>query len=295
MQGITFKECGRRYIKSHRAAWTNPKHATQWEATVEQYAYPVIGGLPVDKITTGLVLRCIEPNWATKNETMSRVRQRIESILAWATARGYRPAGENPARWKGHLDHLLPPKSVQKRGHFTAMPYKGVPAFMERLRDQPSIPARSLEFAILTAARSGEAVGATWGEIAGDTWTIPGERMKARRDHIVPLASRTLEIVESLQGFDETRVFPDINGDSIRYVLQKLHPGVTIHGFRSTFRDWAGDCTAFDRETIEFALAHGITDATEAAYRRSTAIEKRRELMAAWEAFCEGATKLASC
>jgi integrase len=283
-KGTTFKACALAYIKSHRAAWTNPRHVAQWETSLEFYVYPVIGALPVAAIDTGLVLQVLEPSWTAKYETMSRVRGRIESILAWAKTRGYRD-GENPARWKDHLDHSLP--AIQKRGHHKAMPYNELPAFMVKLRAQNSVVARCLEFTILTAARRGEAVGAQWSEIEGSMWTIPAERMKGRRRHIVPLSTRTLNILKSLQGFDATHVFPDTNGDDIHYAMVKLQAGVTIHGFRSSFRDWAGDKTPFDRETIEFALAHGITDSTEAAYRRSTAIEKRRELMAAWAAFCE--------
>jgi integrase len=296
-KGITFRQCAEAYTKAHRAGWRHPKHVEQWEASLENYAHPVIGDLPVGAIDTALMMKVLEPHWAEKTETMSRVRQRIESILAWATVRGYR-AGQNPAQWRHHLDKLLPAKSKMKqRLHFTALAYADMPEFMGRLRAKSEVAARALEFLILTAVRLSDLVGSVredrtpmlWEHVAGNTWIIPAT--KNDREHRVPLSDRALEILAQIGGRGTGAVFPGVNQYNLRYMLnRRMSTAATMHGFRSSFRDWAGDCTAFDRETIEFALAHGITDATEAAYRRGTAIEKRRKLMQAWADYCDSRT-----
>ena len=293
-KSITFRECAEAYIKAHKASWRHPKHVEQWEASLANYAHPVIGDLPVGAIDTAMMMRVLEPHWATKTETMSRVRQRVESVLAWATVRGYR-AGQNPAQWRHHLDKLLPAKSKMKqRGHFEALAYRDIPEFMGRLRDRPEIAARALEFLVLTTVRLSDLVGSVredrtamlWSHVSDDLWVIPAG--KNNREHRVPLSGRALEILAKMRGADSTAVFPGIDQYNLRYMLnRRLNTAATLHGFRSSFRDWAGDCTSFDRETIEFALAHGITDATEAAYRRGTAVEKRRKLMSAWADYCD--------
>jgi integrase len=291
-KAMDFQACAEAYIAPHQAVWKHVSHLKQWKQSLADYVYPVVGKLPVAAIDTGLVMRCIEPLWATKTETMSRTRGRIESVLDWAKVRGYR-TGENPARWRGHLDKLLPKKSkVAKAGHYTALPYADLPAFMGDLRGRAGTAARALEFLILTVGRTDEVRLARPGEfdLAGKLWAVPAGRMKGGREHRIPLSPRALDIVRETVEAGQPFVFARANG-------QALHKGAmddevkalakaTVHGMRSSFRDWAGDCTPFDRETIEFALAHGITDATEAAYGRSTAMEKRRQLMEAWANYC---------
>jgi|SoiMethySBSTD1v2_1073268.scaffolds.fasta_scaffold06264_5 integrase len=294
-RGKTFRACAEAYIKAHAPSWTNPRHAKQWPATLAAYVYPTIGALPVAAIDTALVVKCLEPIWTEKPETAGRVRGRIESVLDWAKAHGYR-GGENPARWRGHLENLLPDRT--KRGginHHAALPFADLPAFMAELRGHDDIGARALEFTILTAARTGEAVGAKWSEFDFEAklWTVPGERTKSGRAHIVPLSDRAVEIARGLPAIVGTDfLFPGTRDDKPMHnkaMLQKLgtiRPGVTVHGFRSTFRDWAGDRTNYARDIIEAALAHAIEDETEAAYRRSTAVDKRRRLMGEWARFC---------
>jgi len=295
-RATTFEDCAKAFIKSHEAGWRNDKHKDQWRATLATYCYPLIGALPVDAIDTGLVLKVLEPIWASKPETASRVRQRVERVLSWAKVRGYRD-GENPAQWRGHLDHLLPAKSkVRRVRHHAALPYGEVGAFMARLREQSSVTARALEFLILTATRTGETRGARWDEIdfGERRWTIPAGRMKAGREHRVPLSARAIVI---LKGMAETRqnelVFPGakpgrpLSQMSLTMVLRRMSYGhVTVHGFRSSFRDWAAECTSFPREVAEMALAHAVSDVVEAAYRRGDLLVKRRKLMDAWAAFC---------
>jgi integrase len=294
-QSITFKECAERYIESHKAGWRNPKHAAQWTATLASYAHPAFGGLPVQSIDTGLVLKALEPIWSTKTETATRVRGRIESVLDWATARGYR-RGENPARWRGHLDNLLPKRSkVAAVEHHAALRYAEVGAFMSALRDQPGVGAKALELVILTAARTGEAIGAQWSEIDLDAavWTVPGERMKAGREHRVPLSKPAVAILRKMQGASKEFVFPGgkrgraLSNMALTAVLKRMgRDDLTVHGFRSSFRDWAAEQTNFPREIAEAALAHTLKDKVEAAYRRGDAIEKRKKLMTAWAEFC---------
>jgi integrase len=296
-RAITFKECAEQFIKAHAAGWKNPKHAAQWPATLSRYVYPIIGALPVAAIDTALVVKCVEPIWTEKPETASRVRGRIESVIDWAKARDLR-TGENPARWRGHLENLLPERSKAKRKvrHHPALLYAEISSFLAELRTHKDTSARALEFLILTASRTSEVIGVQWsGEIDLDEkiWTVPAERMKAGRAHVVPLNDRALEILEKQPRIDGTDyVFPGardglpLSNMAMLEKLRGLRPGLTVHGFRSTFRDWAGDCTNYAREVIEAALAHAIEDETEAAYRRSTAVQKRRRLMADWAKYC---------
>jgi integrase len=291
----TFESCAVAYVAAHEASWRCAKHRRQWLASLRDFAFPVFGALPVDQVDTALVMQALTPLWAGKIDTGTRVRSRIEGVLDWARVQGYRN-GENPARWRGHLDHLLAnPGKAKRVTHHAAMPYADLPSFLERLREQGTTATGALEFLILTAARTAEALGTRWAEVdtVAKVWTIPGDRMKAGKEHRVPLSWDALAIIESVRGLDPVLVFPGardgrpLNLSTFSRVLQMMGvEGLTTHGFRSTFRDWAGDRTAFDRETIEFALAHGITDATEAAYRRGTAMEKRRKLMEAWAKYC---------
>ncbi len=291
----TFHECALAYIEAHQAGWKNEKHRKQWVATLEKYTFPVIGNIPIADIETTSVLQALEPIWYDKAETASRLRGRIESILDWATVRGYR-SGENPARWKGHLNKLLPARSkVQKVQHHPALPYSEIGFFMAELRLRKGISARALEFAILTGARSGEVRGAQWEEIdlKMKIWTIPADRMKAGKEHRVPLADETIELLKNLPRItDNDFVFPSTKGGqlsdmSLTAILRRMNRGdYTQHGFRSTFRDWAGETTTYPREVIEHALAHQLKDKAEAAYQRGDLLEKRCHLMSDWARFC---------
>jgi len=297
-KAVTFKECAEAYIKAHRAGWRNSKHAAQWAATLATYAGPVIGALPVQAIDTALVMKVIEPLWTTKPETASRLRGRIEAVLDWAKVHGYR-AGENPARWRGHLDHLLPARSkVREVKHHAALPYADVPGFLIALREQEGIAARALEFAILTAARTGETIGAKWGEINSSdrVWVIPAARMKARKEHRVPLSERAFAILKGMQPHRHAAdglVFPggkpgqSLSNMAFLMLLRRMGRGnLTAHGFRSSFRDWAAERTNFPAEVAEIALAHTVSDKTVAAYNRSDLFDRRRRLMADWATFC---------
>ncbi len=295
-KGVTFKNASERYIAAHEAAWKNEKHVTQWRATLTTYAYPIMGDLSVAAIDTGLVTKVLEPIWTTKPETASRLRGRIEVILDWAKVRGYRH-GENPARWRGHLDKLLPAKGkVRKVTHHAALPIDNLASFMAALRKQPGVGARALEFAVLTAARTGEVIGARWSEIdlAAKMWTVPVDRMKAGREHRVPLSDCAVEILEALpRGQADDYVFPGakpgapLSNMSLLATLKRMGRGdLTTHGFRSTFRDWTAERTNYPREVAEMALAHKVADAVEAAYRRGDLFQKRQRLMQAWADAC---------
>jgi integrase len=295
-KAMTFQECAERYIASHEAGWRNSKHAAQWPSTLQAYAYPVFGSLPVQSIDVGLVMKALEPIWQVKPETASRVRGRIESVLDWATTRGYRQ-GENPARWRGHLENLLPKKSkVRPVKHHAALPYVDLADFMASLRQQEGAAARALEFTILTAARTGEVLGATWAEfdLANRLWTIPGERMKASKEHRVPLSDPALSILRGMQEMrTDDHVFPGarprrpLSDMAFLMLLRRMRRGdLTVHGFRSTFSDWCSECTNFPAEVREMALAHAVGDKVEAAYRRGDLFQKRRQLMDAWARFC---------
>ena len=296
-RSITFDDCRDKFIASHRAAWANDKHLKQWESTLKTYVTPVFGALPVQNVDVALVLKALEPIWTTKPETASRVRGRIERILDWAKARGFRQ-GENPARWRGHLDILLAPRAkVRRVRHHAALPYGELPGFLLKIRQRDAVAARALEFAILTAARTGEVLGARWDEIDLETkiWTIPASRMKAGREHRVPMSTAALAIVKRLKAIRQNDfVFPGerrnkpLSNMSMLMMLRRMgREDLTVHGFRSTFRDWAAEQTNFPREVAEAALAHVIADRTEAAYRRGDLFEKRRSLMAAWAAYCQ--------
>jgi integrase len=293
-EGATFGECADRVIEAMRPSWRNGKHAAQWEMTLREYAAP-LRSLPVDKITTDDVLSVLKPLWNKKPETASRLRGRVERVLDAAKARGLR-SGENPARWRGHLDQLLPKRQRLTRGHHAAMSYSDLPAFMSDLQARQATAALALQFVILTAARSGEVLGASWDEIDLDRaiWTVPAARMKAGREHRVPLSRRALVIVK---GMNESRsgdfVFSGqkpgnpLSVMALEMVLRRMKiENATVHGFRSAFRDWAAESTNFTNEVCEAALAHVIENKAEAAYRRGDLFDKRRKLMEAWAAFC---------
>jgi len=291
---LTFEECAKAFIKSKEPEWKNAKHCDQWRNTLEGYAYPIIGKVLVNDVAQPHVLRILEPLWTSKTETAKRLRGRIENVLDYASARGFR-TGDNPARWKGHLDKILAaPGKVAKVANHAALPYKEIGVFMADLRKQVSMGARALEFAILTAARSGEVRGATWSEFDLDeaTWTIPSERMKAGKEHRVPLSPAALDLLRALPRIDGCAVvFPNTKGAvlsdmTLTAVLRRMGVAVTAHGFRSTFRDWAGETTAYPREVIEHALAHQLKDKAEAAYARGTLFDKRSRLMDDWAKYC---------
>lgn len=300
-KAITFKECAASYIAAHKAGWHNPKHAAQWEATLKTYAEPVMGALPVQAIDTALVTKVLEPIWSTKPETATRVRGRIEAVLDWAKARGFR-VGENPARWRGHLDNLLPARrKVRRVEHHAALPYAEIGRFISALRQEEGTAARALEFAILGAARTGEVIGATWGEIdlTAKVWTIPADRMKAGREHRVPLSARAVEIVAVMKklagdGFSSeapifagTRRGKPLSNMAFLMLLRRMErDDLTVHGFRSSFRDWAAERTSYPGDVAEMALAHTVSNKVEAAYRRGDLFEKRRRLMDEWAKFC---------
>jgi integrase len=291
---MSFDQCAAAFIAAHRAEWRSNKHHNDWIFSLKTYASPVLGTLPVRAITTPLVMKVIEPLWVTKSETASRVRGRIEAILNWAKVRGYRD-GENPARLKGHLDHLLPDrKKVRKVEHYEALAYVEIGGFMSELRRQDSVAARALEFLILTAARSGELLKARWSEIDGSTWVIPATHTKLHKEHRVPLSQRAIEILASLPRLNDFifaghRIGQGLGGDAMIEVLRSidLNSGeVTVHGFRSTFRDWCAESTSFPNEVCEAALAHVVKNKSEAAYRRGDLFEKRVRLMQAWSDYC---------
>jgi integrase len=295
-KSMTFDDCVAGYIAAHESAWRSLKHGKGMRATLTAYAFPVFGRLPVSAIDTGLVMRVLEPIWAIKPTTASRLRGRIENVLDWAKVRGYRQ-GENPARWKGHLDHLLPSKSkVQAIEHHLALPYAEIGAFMAELRRRQNISARALEFLILTAGRRGEVIGARWSEIdlPGKVWTIPASRMKASREHRVPLTSAAVAVLKQMEAIRQSDfVFPGMGGGRIG--INAMHEllgamgwrdAAKAHGFRSTFRDWAAERTSFPRELAELSLAHSVGNEVEQAYRRTDMFEKRRKLMDAWAEFC---------
>jgi len=292
-RSMTFEACAEAYIIAHRASWEN-KHANDWARTLKAFVFPVFGALPVQAIDVALVMKAVEPIWGQKPETAARLRGRVESVLDWATARGYRQ-GENPARWKGHLENLLPKKTkVHRVEHHAALPFVEIGGFVAALRQQSGVAARALEFCILTAMRTSEVLGATWDEVnlAERHWTIPLGRMKGEREHRVPLSDRAIEILGEMRALHATLVFPGSRGRTLSHfamlrVLRAMgRDDLTAHGFRSSFRDWAAECTNFPREVCEQALAHTIENKVEAAYRRGDLLEKRRQLMRAWARYC---------
>jgi integrase len=288
-KSITFDECAKAYIKSNRADWKNEKHAEQWEATIKTYCSPVFGKLPVQDVDTALVMKALEPIWTEKPETASRLRGRIERVLAWATVSGYR-TGDNPARWTGHLKELLPALKKKARvKHHAALPYSQVGAFIQSLRTQEGVAAKCLEVTILTAARTGEVIGAKREEfdLEQGLWIIPKERMKAGVEHRVPLSPRVVEIVRDQDAKLGELVFPLSNMAMLKLLERMGRDDLTVHGFRSTFRDWTAEQTNYPREVCEMALAHTITNAAEAAYRRGDQLGKRARLMEEWARYCE--------
>jgi integrase len=299
VKAMSFRQCAEDYMAAHQHGWKNAKHAAQWATTLETYAYPVIGSLPVAAVEEAHVIKILQPIWSTKTETATRVRGRIEKVLDRAKALKLR-TGENPARWKGHLDHLLPkPAQVAPVEHHAALPYTDILALMAKLRQRDSISARALEWTILTAARTGDTLGARWAEIKDGHWIIPGQRMKGtkgngKRDHVVPLSDRALAILKELPSEGDF-VFAGARGGGLWGMamaeeLKDLVPPTvaTIHGFRSTFKDWAAEQTAYPNELSEMALAHTVADKVEAAYRRGDMREKRRRLMQDWSDYCAG-------
>lgn len=304
-KALLFKDAASRYIAAHEAGWRNAKHGYQWTQTIESFANPHIGDMNVAAIETADVMRVLSPIWATKNETASRLRGRIENILDWCRVQGFR-AGDNPARWRGHLDKLLPkPSKIAKVENHPALPWQRMPAFMQALRERPGAAARALEFAILTAARSGEVRGAMWHEIdlEARVWRVPGQRMKAGKPHDVPLSDAAISVLEAMQAEGmEGLIFRGrkdaaLSDMSLLAVIRRMNAPtpvwvdkdgkpVLVHGMRASFRMWAAEASTHPRELAEFALAHQLPDRVEASYQRSTLFERRRLLMADWAAHC---------
>jgi integrase len=289
---MTFGEAADALIESMASSWRNEKHRRQWKMTLTVYCEP-LRSKSVAEVGTEDVLKVLQPLWKTKPETASRLRGRIERVFDFARARGQR-TGENPARWRGHLDAILPRRAKLTRGHHKAMPFDEVPAFMAALREREGVAPRALEFTILTAARSGEVLGARWDEVNLEAcvWTVPAARMKAGREHRVPLSAPAVEILRQMEHkrlgeyvFPGMRSGRPLSVMALEMVLRRMKVDVTVHGFRSAFRDWAGERTHFPREVAEAALAHLVGDAVERAYRRGDALEKRRKLMDAWSNF----------
>ncbi|WP_084592457.1 tyrosine-type recombinase/integrase [Pseudohaliea rubra] len=304
-RSITFEEAARRFLAAKQGEWRNAKHAAQWGSTLKTYAHPILGKKHVSTIELTDVLQVLEPIWQEKNETASRLRGRIESVLDWAKVHGY-AEGENAARWKGNLDKVLPrPSKVKRVKHHEALPYAQIGDFLSKLAKRSGSAAAALEFLILTAARSGEVRRMTWGELASDDnlWIVPSERMKAGKEHRVPLSEGVLAVLERQRKLTDSDdpaalVFPSPNAKkhlsdvAFKQLLKRLGYGhVTAHGFRSTFRDWAGEQTQHPREVMEHALAHQLKDKAEAAYARGTLLQKRRKLMNDWAAYCSGTTE----
>ena len=295
-KAVSFSKVAEQYIAQHEAGWKNPKHAAQWVTTLSTYAFPVIGSVTVASVDTPLVLKVLEPIWTEKTETASRLRGRIEVILDYATAKGLRD-GPNPARWKGHLALTLPARrKVAPVQHHAAIPVLEMPAFMKQLRGMDGVSARALEFLTLTAARSGEVRGMTWGEVdlKNKLWTVPASRMKAKREHRVPLSDAAWLILESIKRVNGVNlVFPGTRGGalsdmSLTAVMRRMGVEAVPHGLRSSFRNWTAEMTSYPNEVAEMALAHTVSSATEAAYRRGDLLEKRRTMMTDWAEFLKG-------
>lgn len=296
-KAMTFEHCGQAYIKAHSPSWRNDKHRDQWAATLKSFAYPIFGKLPVEMVDTTLVLKAIEPIWVEKTDTANRTRGRIETVLDWARARGYR-AGDNPARWRGHLDQLLPRKSrLAPTKHRPAMPFKEIPSFMVELCKQDKASARALELLILTAARTNEILGAQRREfdIEECLWTVPRSRTKSGREHRVPLSQRAVGILKVLPLPDDPNAYvflgrgvgrPLSNVVMLKLLREMGHKDIVVHGFRSSFRDWIAETTSHENIVAEMALAHVVGDGVEASYRRGDLMQKRRALMDDWAGYC---------
>ena len=301
-KSVTFRHCAKSYVEAHSPSWRNKKHTAQWSSTLETYAYPVIGDRPVSQVTTDDVLTILSPLWVEKNETAKRLQQRIASVLDWARVRNYR-TGHNPAQWRGHLDKLLAkPSRVKQVRHHPSMPHADLPAFMAELAALPGTAATALRFAVLTAARSGEVLGAKWEEIdlPGKTWLIPAERMKARKAHRVPLSDTAVALLDALPRVEgNDYVFPSrgerpLSSMAMLETMRRLgfSPGgqrgpYVVHGMRSSFRTWCSEKTSFPRELAEQALGHVVGDAVERAYQRSDLLDRRRKLMTDWSRYLE--------
>lgn len=291
--GTTFGSFADDYVETHRSGWKSEEHAGQWAMTLGERYCAALRTRPIAQINIDDVLGVLQPIWLSVPETARRIRMRIEKILDAAKVKGLR-SGDNPARWRGNLDHLLPRQPKSGKRHHAAVPFAEVPGVLARLRELSSVSARALEFAVLTAARTNEVLAATWGEfdLQTKTWTVPANRMKAGREHRVPLSDAALSILKQQQDLSDTLVFPGLYPDqplsdmALLMCLRGLNRNETVHGFRSSFRDWAAEKTDFPSEVVEMALAHRVANATEAAYRRGDLFEKRRKLMQAWEAYC---------
>jgi integrase len=294
-RAVTFKDCAAQYFAAHADGWGNAKHRAQFMSTLRTYAFPVIGALPVQAINEPMVLKILSPIWKEKTTTAKRVRNRIAAVLDWAAAAKFR-TGTNPARWEGHLEHLLAaPDKIANRRHHPALPYGEIASFLAQLCKVEGVPARALEFLILVAGRSAEVVGAVWDEIDFETktWTVPGKRMKAGREHRVPLSDRALDLLRALPReagndavFIGARAGSSIGTNAMYHTLRRLRDDVDVHGFRSTFRTWADEQTAYPHHVVEQALAHSVGSAVERAYRRGDLFKKRQKLMEAWAKFC---------
>lgn len=291
-RAITFRQCADRYLETHSARWKNAKSIAQWKSTMERFALPVFGAMAVDEVDTAQVLKALRKVWAERPETAQRLRGRIQHVIDWATAHEFR-SGENPARWQGHLDKLLPARAVAVK-HLAAMPVSEIPSFMAQLRSRDSISARALELTILCATRTGETTGAQWPEmdLKAGSWSVPASRMKMGRAFRIPLSDRATELLKALPHEKGSAfVFPGakekapLSNAAMLELLKGMRPGITVHGFRSSFRDWCAE-QAKPRELAESALAHVVGDQTESAYFRSDLFDRRRELMADWSAYC---------
>jgi integrase len=300
-RAMTFRQCGEAYVEAHKAGWRNQKHRQQWTNTLETYAYPVLGDEPVQKVDVGLLMRVLQPIWTAKPETAGRLRGRMENVLDWATTAGHRE-GANPARWRGHLENLLPRRSkIRRVKHHPALPYQQIGTLMAALRAEEGIAAAALEFTILTAARTSETASAERAEFDDDVtiWTVPEGRIKGEKEHRVPLSAAASAVARRmLKGYDGKFVFPGrkagrpLSNGAMLMLLERMGYGhITVHGFRSTFRDWAAEQTSFSREVAEMALAHVVDDKVEAAYRRGDLFQKRRRLTEAWAGYCSAPAK----
>jgi integrase len=295
-KALSFREAAQRYFDQHEKKWTNASHRDQFLASLRSYAFPHIGGMDVATIGLADVLRCIEPHWTTKSITADRVRNRIESVLDWCVVRGHRPPGTNPARWRGHLDQVLPAaRQVAPKVHHKALPYPALPAFMADLRQREDVAALALQFLIVTAARTGEVIHAKWDEIdfATATWTIPAARMKARREHRVPLSQAAVDLLRKAPreaGNEQIFIGPKpglgLGGMTLSRLMKRMGRDETVHGFRSAFSDWAHESTAHPNHAIELSLAHNVGTEVERAYRRKDMLAKRVRLMADWARYC---------
>jgi len=307
VRGVTFRTVAERYIAAHEGTWRNEKHVAQWKSTLETYVYPHFVTISAGAVETAHVMTALEPIWNTKPETASRVRGRIETVLDYAKSRGWRE-GENPARWRGHISNLLPARNkVRKVEHHAALSWREIGSFLDELKAQQGMAAIAMRFAILTAARTGEIIGAQWGEInlGTGTWTIPAERMKAHREHRVPLSVPALDIVGALAKLrtgrdDKDHVFTGLKGSPLSNMamtatLRRMDRGeITVHGFRSSFRDWAAEATSYPPDVAEAALAHNLGNKTQVAYQRGDLFEKRRRLMDEWATFCSQPARVGS-